>query len=121
MTDDSGCPDIEIRPEFEITPAEADRRMREVPGFVLIDCREAHELEIAAVKGAVHIPLDQLMSPMFEPDWEPDTPVGVICRSGKRSLKAAIMFQQRGFDQARSVAGGVNLWAVTIDKTLTQY
>jgi rhodanese-related sulfurtransferase len=77
-------------------------------GIQLVDCREPYEWEAGRVDGAVHIPLNAIMSGAGG-DLDPSRPVAVICRSGNRSELAAMMLQARGFD-AHNVEGGMEAW-----------
>lgn len=89
--------------------------------FLLIDCREPHELEIAAIEGATHIPMGDIPKSLPELDIDDDTTVAILCRTGRRSLDVAIYMQQQGFEGARSVAGGIHWWSDRLDPTLTKY
>lgn len=110
-------PGIEISaPDTHALHASADS-----PDFVLIDIREAHELDIASIDGAIHIPMGDLPSRINELDVDEETTIAVLCRSGKRSLQAALYLQQQGLDGARSVAGGINWWSTRLDPSLKQY
>lgn len=86
---------------------------------VLLDVREASELQIASFPGpVVHIPLGTL------PQRLADLPAGAkivcACRSGSRSAQAAQFLRQRGFD-AVNLEGGILAWSRTIDPTVRQY
>jgi rhodanese-related sulfurtransferase len=74
----------------------------------LVDCREPYEWAAGRVDGAVHIPLNAIMSGGGA-DLDPSKPVAVICRSGNRSELATMMLQARGFD-AHNVGGGMEAW-----------
>ena len=75
----------------------------------LVDCREPYEWDAGRIDGAVHIPLNAIMSGAGD-DLDHDRPVAVICRTGNRSELAATMLQARGFE-AYNVAGGMEEWA----------
>ena len=89
--------------------------------FLLIDIREAHELEISSIDGAVHIPMGEVATRINELDVDDDTIIAVLCRTGRRSLDVAIYLQKQGLDGARSVAGGINWWSLKIDPTIPRY
>jgi rhodanese-related sulfurtransferase len=75
----------------------------------LVDCREPYEWEAGRVKGAVHIPLNDIMGGAGQ-DLDKNKSVAVICRSGNRSELATMMFQARGYE-AFNVEGGMEAWA----------
>ena len=74
----------------------------------LVDCRELYEWVAGRIEGAVHIPLNAIMSGAGS-DLDTATPVAVICRSGNRSELATMMLQARGYD-ATNVEGGMEAW-----------
>ena len=74
----------------------------------LVDVREPYEWEAGRVDGAVHIPVNAIMSGAGS-DLDKDKPVAVICRTGNRSELATIMLQARGYD-AHNVEGGMEAW-----------
>lgn len=107
---------------MEITPRDASRMLQDRgSGLVLLDCREQAEWEIARIAGSVHVPLGEL--PTRAPGLSIDarTPVAVICHHGVRSLRAAHWLRERGFGEARSVAGGIDLWSVAVDPAVPRY
>ena len=82
------------------------------PGAHLVDVRESFEhLASAALNGTdapcVNVPLVQL--PHFAPAWlaHPDQPVVFFCRSGNRSLDAALRLHAKGHTQVRHLSGGL--------------
>ena len=88
----------------EITVAEVDvRRVRDQ----IVDVREDAEVTEGMIPGALHIPLGQLTSRAGELDRE--QPVVTVCRSGKRSARAAEELAAAGF-QADTMGGGMIAW-----------
>jgi rhodanese-related sulfurtransferase len=77
--------------------------------ITLVDCRELYEWVAGHVDGAVHIPVNAIMSGAGS-DLPTDKPVAVICRTGNRSELGAMMLQARGYE-AYNVAGGMEAWA----------
>jgi rhodanese-related sulfurtransferase len=77
--------------------------------ITLVDCREPYEWVAGHVDGAVHIPVNAIMSGAGS-DLPTDKPVAVICRTGNRSELGAMMLQARGYE-AHNVAGGMEAWA----------
>ncbi len=79
-------------------------------GTLLLDVREQDEYDEIHAPNATLIPLGQLSSRLAEIADYKDKPVVVVCRSGKRSLKAATMLQEIGFSHVSSVNGGMIAW-----------
>ncbi len=71
---------------------------------LLLDVREAAELAVEEVPGAVNIPLGQLRTRLGELPRDKD--IFVICRSGGRAYYATRVLLQNGF-KARTIAGGM--------------
>jgi len=71
---------------------------------VILDVREAFELVVESVDGAVNIPLGQLRARLDE--LPRDQTIHVFCRSGQRSYYATRLLLQHEFD-ARNISGGM--------------
>ena len=87
----------------------------------LIDVREAQELAICKLDGAQHIPMMQLFTQMTKPDAEPADEIVVFCHSGIRSFEAAQFLRMQGFENAYSMAGGIDAWALRIEPGMARY
>ncbi len=108
------------RPELESTPREVKELLSRA-GLYLVDCRTAPEAATAKIDGAVLIPLDQLASQVEAIEQAAgDLPVVVHCHMGGRSMKAALFLRSRGIE-AKSMAGGIDLWAVDVDRRVPRY
>jgi rhodanese-related sulfurtransferase len=119
--DHRGLPDgYPFKPEYEWTPLETlDKLRKEEPSFQLVDCRTTPEWDLVHIEGAVHIPLDELEGRLDELDTE-KRPV-FLCHHGVRSLKAALLARAKGFPEAMSVAGGMELWSLAADTRVARY
>jgi rhodanese-related sulfurtransferase len=103
----------------EVSPAEYVRESAANPRTLLIDVREAWELEIAALPGAVHIPMAEVPARLAEIDRARD--VVVMCRSGGRSLSIARFLEAQGYGSVANLTGGVLAWSRDIDPSLATY
>ncbi len=123
--DERGLPEgYPLHEGVEISPREARRRLDADAGgdgFVLLDIREPGEVALASVAGATHVPMGELASRLGELDIEEDTPIGVLCHHGVRSMSVAALLREQGFAGARSVAGGIDLWSVAVDPGVARY
>ncbi len=70
----------------------------------LLDVREAAELAVEKVPGALNIPMGQLRSRLGE--LPRDREINVICRSAQRAYYATRILLQNGF-KARNISGGM--------------
>jgi rhodanese-related sulfurtransferase len=75
----------------------------------VVDVREPNEWQAGRIDGAVHIPLNALMSGAGT-DLEKDKPLVMVCRVGNRSELATLMMQARGYE-AYNLEGGMDAWA----------
>jgi sulfur-carrier protein adenylyltransferase/sulfurtransferase len=119
-----GIPDPQVAHEEqmqvgEITPVELAEKLRRHDDFDLIDVREPAELNIAKIPGARLIPLGQFEAAV--PSLDPSREIVVMCRSGARSGNAVAYLRQRGFPNARNLAGGILRWSDDVDPTVVKY
>jgi rhodanese-related sulfurtransferase len=77
-------------------------------GCCLVDVREPVEHAESHIKGAKLIPLGQLEKHIEEIDR--DAPVVVMCRSGKRGIKALNKLESLGIEKVRNLEGGILAW-----------
>ena len=91
----------------QIGPEEANRRLREDKGVVIVDVRQPVETRSGTIAGAVLIPLTEFGRRLDE--LPRDRPILTICRSGHRSPLAARQLRQAGYD-VTDVAGGMMAW-----------
>ena len=75
----------------------------------VLDVRTPGEYAEGHVPGARLVPLNEVESGAAVP-FEKSSTIYVICRSGKRSLKAASYLRSRDYSQAVSVDGGTMAW-----------
>jgi rhodanese-related sulfurtransferase len=102
----------------EITPAEFMSQRDQGTPLTLLDVREAWELGVANVPGTLHIPMGEVARRLSEID--PEQPVVVLCRSGRRSLEVAKLLQQNGY-AVSNLAGGILAWSRDVDATIPTY
>jgi rhodanese-related sulfurtransferase len=89
--------------------------------FLLLDCRETDEYELVRIDGAQLLPMSELMTRVGELEEHRAGRVVVHCHHGGRSMRVAHWLRQQGFDQAQSMAGGIDRWAEQIDPSLARY
>ena len=109
-----------IDPAFEIS-VEDTRAGMDAGRLMLIDIREAEELAIASIEGAVWIPMGELGARINEIDAGEAETIALVCHTGRRSLSAAVALQRAGFEKVRSVAGGIEAWSRRIDPGVPRY
>ena len=80
--------------------------------ILLLDIREKHELteELGHLDGIINIPLGSLMMRIKELEKYKTKKIIVICRSGTRSKKGAIILENAGFEKVLVLNGGMISW-----------
>jgi uncharacterized membrane protein YdjX (TVP38/TMEM64 family)/rhodanese-related sulfurtransferase len=89
------------------------RRRRETEKDLLVlDVRTAEDFvgEQGHIDGAVNIPVEELQQRMDEIGSYIEQPVAIVCRTDKRSAKAALLLTEEGFADVRVVRGGMTKW-----------
>ena len=105
---------------YEISVAELASLQREQKAPTIVDVREPWEIATAAVPGTVNIPMGEVPARAHQ-ELDPDAPVVVMCHHGARSLSVTNWLRQQGFDQAQSLAGGIDQWSLEIDGSVPRY
>ena len=106
--------DVQLQPESLQAALSAGEEV------VLLDVREAHEVEFVALPGIVHIPLGQLMG-RAERELDPEAHIVCICHHGIRSMQATMFLRSRDFDRVQTLVGGMDLWSQRVDPSLPRY
>ncbi len=77
-------------------------------GAFILDVRQPEEWNQVHIPGATLIPLGELPNRLSE--VPADQEVVVVCRSGNRSQQGRDILLKAGYEQATSMAGGMNQW-----------
>ena len=89
------------------------RRRRETEkNLLVLDVRTAEDFvgEQGHIDGAVNIPVEDLEQRMEEIGDYPEHPVAIVCRTDKRSAKAALLLTKAGYADVHVVRGGMTKW-----------
>jgi rhodanese-related sulfurtransferase len=106
---------------IEISCAELKARFDAADALLLVDCREKDEFELVRIESAVLLPMSEIAGRVSELESRRDDEIIVHCHHGGRSLRVAMWLRGQGFPQAKSLAGGIDQWALEIDPTLPRY
>jgi len=101
--------------DYEIAPEELESLLNSGSGVVVLDVREAWEVQTAKVADSVHIPMGDVPA-RFRQELDPEKHIVVICHHGVRSL-----LRQQGFEKVQSLRGGIDRWARQIDPRVPLY
>jgi adenylyltransferase/sulfurtransferase len=108
-------------PEWEITPRAVARMREGSEPFVLLDCRTPEEAAICHIEGGVLVPFMDLGLRLSDLREYEETPIVVYCHIGRRSLVVAALLREQGFDNVRSMAGGIQRWSEEVDPSVPTY
>ena len=85
-------------------------RLMNDKGTTVIDVREVKEYAEGHMPHTINIPLAQLGERSGELEKSKEKPVIVVCKSGPRSKKGAMILAKNGFKELYALNGGVSDW-----------
>jgi rhodanese-related sulfurtransferase len=103
--------------EITVQDLKARRDRGEEP--LVIDVREAWELQLASIPGVVHVPMNEIPARLGE--FSRDTETVVMCHAGGRSMRVAQFLANQGFTNVVNLTGGIAAWSQHVDATVPQY
>ena len=113
--------------KWEISVKEVKRKLDESHNFTLIDVREPSERDICSITPHL-IPLGKIEAmegqEIIGPGYgisSPNDQIILHCKAGVRSLKAAKALKKLGFENVKSMAGGIEAWSEKIDPSIPKY
>lgn len=94
----------------QVQPEAVQAWVTAASGIRVVDVRDAEELtgELGHIEGVEHVPLAELEQASAA--WDKQTPVVVVCKSGKRSSAAAAQLKAQGFTHVGFMEGGMQRW-----------
>jgi len=109
---------MNTRPLLSLTPAEADARVR-AGTVTVVDVRPPEERALAAVAvahaGLEDGGLERLLA------LPKGSPLAFLCHHGARSAQAAEYFRAQGYGEVYNIVGGIEAWAIEVDRTVPRY
>ncbi|MBN1290881.1 MAG: MBL fold metallo-hydrolase [Candidatus Latescibacteria bacterium] len=106
---DLGVNEIQV---MSIQPEVLKQKIRSNTSLILLDVREAHELNgnLGHIEGIIHIPIGSLAHRITEIENHKDREIITVCRSGARAFTAAQILTKAGFTKVSVLAGGMIGW-----------
>jgi len=88
------------------------QRLDTEKNLLVLDVRTAEDFigEQGHIEAAVNIPVEDLQQRMDEIGNYLEQPVAIICRTDKKSVKAALLLTEEGFADVHIVRGGMTKW-----------
>lgn len=91
-----------------ITPHELWERLRDANTPLIVDVREPREFRQGHVPQALSLPLPQFLTENI--DLPQGRKIVMVCRSGRRSARAAVQLIQNGYPDVAVLEGGMLAW-----------
>ncbi len=88
--------------------------------LILLDVREPWEAATASIPGTLLMPMGEVPSRVHG-ELDPDARIIAVCHHGVRSLNVAVWLRNQGFEQAQSLAGGIDAWSARVDPSVPRY
>ncbi len=109
----------------QISVTDLKSRLDAGEDIFILDIREGHELDIAAIGHTMHIPMGELSQRYQEIDnlygTDKERDLVVMCRSGARSMRCVDFLRQQGYGKALNMEGGILAWADKVDNNVQKY
>ncbi len=102
----------------EIMPWDLEERLQENPDLLILDVREPYEYDAMRIPGSLAVPRG-ILETACEWNYEETVPelvrarkreIVVVCRSGYRSVLAAKVMQEMGYENVTSLKTGLRGW-----------
>ena len=104
---------------MQIEPTELANAMKNGSPVRLLDVRTREEHEAVKIDGAELFTQDSMQTIMGT--WPKNELLVIYDHQGTRSLDAAAYFQGHGFENVKSLRGGIDAWSVEVDPKLPRY
>lgn len=98
-----------------ITSIEAQERLKNEKGIIVLDVRTKEEYETGHISGAILIDVNDLQEEAESILTNKESSIFVYCRSGNRSITAANILVKLGYKSVYDL-GGINDWPYEIVK-----
>ncbi len=111
----------------EISPEESSQLLHQDPKVIVLDVRELNELAQARLphRRVFVIPLSEIIergAEVLPPEaQEKDARIIVMCHSGRRSAQVTDWLLSQGWKDVRSMTGGIDDYALRVDKSISRY
>jgi rhodanese-related sulfurtransferase len=104
---------------MQIEPRDLADRIAGGENIYLLDVRTREEFDAVKLPGA-HLFTQELMQEILS-NWARRNLLVVYDHQGTRSMDAAAYFQGQGFENVKSLRGGIDAWSAEVDPKLPRY
>ena len=103
----------------EISAKDLKARLDSGKAPTLLDVRQDWETKLCRLENSVHIPIEEIE--LRTEELDPQSEIVVYCHQGVRSAAVAEYLRGLGFADVKNLAGGLDVWARTVDPTMRRY
>ena len=104
---------------MQIEPRDLADRIAAGEKVQLLDVRTREEFDAVKIPGAQFFTQDLMQEILSK--WSRENLLVVYDHQGARSMDAAAYFQGHGFENVKSLRGGIDAWSVEVDTKLPRY
>lgn len=105
--------------KIQIDPRDLQQKLRKNEDLEVIDIRTREEWEVGKIPGA-RLFSQEMMQEMLG-QWPKEKLLVFYDHQGARSMDAAAFFAGHGFQNVRSLRGGIDAWSVEVDPEIPRY
>jgi len=105
--------------KMQIAPQDLAAALKDDPRARLLDIRTREEFDAVHVEGAIFFTQELMQEILMR--WDRTALIAIIDHKGARSMDAAAYFLGHGFENVKSVRGGIDAWSLEVDSSLPQY
>jgi rhodanese-related sulfurtransferase len=104
---------------MQIEPLELAGRLTNRNAVHLLDIRTREEFEAVKIPGAQLFTQDSMQQILG--NWSREDLLVIYDHKGERSMDAAAYFEGHGFENVKSLRGGIDAWSAEVDPKLPRY
>jgi len=104
---------------LQIEPRDLSQRLAAGETIHLLDIRTREEFDAVKLPGA-HLFTQEFMQEILA-NWARTDLLVIYDHQGARSMDAAAYFQGHGFENIKSLRGGIDAWSIDVDPKLPRY
>jgi molybdopterin/thiamine biosynthesis adenylyltransferase/rhodanese-related sulfurtransferase len=78
--------------------------------YLIVDIRKPHEWETGTLPQAQKIPMNEFLNSIENLEYHKNQKMLIYCESGKRSAKATSILLKKGYQNIKSLEGGIQSW-----------
>jgi len=105
--------------KMQIAPPELAAALKNDPETKLVDIRTREEFDAVHIDGALFFTQELMQEILMK--WDRRALLALIDHQGARSMDAAAYFAGHGFENVKSLRGGIDAWSQEVDANLARY